>query len=244
MRCLVLGGTGAVGSAVCELLAARGASLAFTYCVREARAAEIAASVAGAVPLRLDLRAAADVERTVARAEAALGGLDALVQCAGVALTVPGASASSPQRIADIDATAWDAMQAVNLRGSFLACRAALPHLRRAGGGNIVLLGSVDMCKGVPVPVHYAASKAALGGMARAFAKEVGPHNLRVNVVAPGLLEGGIALELPEELRAEYLKHCAFKRVGRLAEVAEVVAWLALENTYLNGQTVPVDGGL
>jgi NAD(P)-dependent dehydrogenase (short-subunit alcohol dehydrogenase family) len=80
--------------------------------------------------------------------------------------------------------------------------------------------------------------------MVKAMAKELGPRNIRVNSVAPGILEDGISRTLPDELRQEYLKHCGLKRTGRLSEVARLVAWLALHNTYVTGQVMLVDGAL
>jgi NAD(P)-dependent dehydrogenase (short-subunit alcohol dehydrogenase family) len=96
----------------------------------------------------------------------------------------------------------------------------------------------------VPAPVHYAAAKGALAGMTAAMAKELGPHGVRVNLVAPGILEDGMSRSLPEELRTEYLKHCGLRRYGRLSEIAAWAGWLALHNTYVTGQTILVDGAL
>jgi NAD(P)-dependent dehydrogenase (short-subunit alcohol dehydrogenase family) len=144
----------------------------------------------------------------------------------------------------DVDEPAWDRMLDVNARSAFFAVRSAAPHLRERGGGNIVLLGSIDGVKLVPAPVHYAAAKGALAGMTAAMAKELGPDGIRVNLVAPGILDGGMSRVLPDELRAEYLKHSGLRRYGRMEEIAEYVAWLALHNTYLTGQTVLVDGAL
>ena len=104
-----------------------------------------------------------------------------------------------PRRLEDIDADAWDRMQAINSRGAFLAIRAALAHLR-ASRGNVVLLGSIDGVKPVPAPVHYAASKGALAAMTRALAKELGEDGVKVNCVAPGILEGGLSATLPQAL--------------------------------------------
>ena len=114
----------------------------------------------------------------------------------------------------------------------------------RDRGGNVVLLGSIDGVKPAPAPVHYAASKAALAGMIRAMAKELGPRGIRINSVAPGVLEDGLSRTLPEQLRREYLKHCGMKRFGRIDEVASLVTWLAVENTLVTGQTLVLDGAL
>jgi NAD(P)-dependent dehydrogenase (short-subunit alcohol dehydrogenase family) len=76
------------------------------------------------------------------------------------------------------------------------------------------------------------------------MAKELGEFNIRINMVAPGILEGGLSRALPEDLVREYVKHCGLKRVGRLEEIAGVIAWLALENSYATGQAFLVDGAL
>ncbi|PYU88268.1 MAG: hypothetical protein DMG08_26125, partial [Acidobacteria bacterium] len=98
--------------------------------------------------------------------------------------------------------------------------------------------------KPVPAPVHYAASKGALGAMTRAMAKELGEHKIRVNMVAPGIMEDGISKTLVDSLMQEYVKHCGLKRVGKLSEIASIVAWFAQHNTYVTGQIILADGGL
>jgi NAD(P)-dependent dehydrogenase (short-subunit alcohol dehydrogenase family) len=133
---------------------------------------------------------------------------------------------------------------AVDARAPFLAVRRLLPVFARQGGGEVVLIGSVDAVKPLAVPAHHAASKAAQRGLAVALAKELGPRNVRVNVVAPGLLDAGLSRDVREDLRQEYLKHAGAKRFGRPGEIAAIVRFLALENTYLTGQTLVADGGL
>jgi len=144
----------------------------------------------------------------------------------------------------DVLEEGWDAMLSVNTKASFFAVRRLAALMRGRGAVNVVLLGSIDGVKPAPAPVHYAASKAALAGMIKAMAKELGPHGIRVNSVAPGVLENGLSHTLPEELRREYLKHCGLKRLGRIEEVANLVAWLATENTFVTGQTMILDGAL
>jgi 3-oxoacyl-[acyl-carrier protein] reductase len=243
-RCLVFGGSGALGRVVCETLAGEGARVAFTYHTR----ADVAKSLTERIPdtfaLTLDLTSLPDVERVVDEAASALGGLDAFVQCAGVAVTTGREAGGSHPTIKHVDERAWDDMMAVNVKSTFFALRRVVEVLRSSGGGNIVLVGSVDGVKPVPAPVHYAASKGALTGMIAALAKELGEDNVRVNMVAPGILEAGISDVLEDRLMKEYLKHCGLKRLGRLSEVANVVAWLVRHNTYVTGQTVLVDGAL
>jgi NAD(P)-dependent dehydrogenase (short-subunit alcohol dehydrogenase family) len=135
-------------------------------------------------------------------------------------------------------------MMDITAKGTFAACQAASRVMRKSGGGRIVFVGSIDGVKSVPAPIHYAAAKGALVAMTHALAKELGDHGILVNMVAAGILDKGVAHLLSDELRNEYMKHCSLKRVGTAREIANVVAWLALENTYVNGQTIILDGGL
>jgi NAD(P)-dependent dehydrogenase (short-subunit alcohol dehydrogenase family) len=242
-RCLVLGGSGALGRAVCDALAADGARVAFTYHDGEPAARALAAALPGAVPLSVDLTRVDAIDGAVDRAAEALGGLDAFVQCAGVGVTTteePGTHV----RMGAVDERAWDRMMDVNAKSTFFAARRVAGVMAGAGGGNLVFIGSVDGVKPVPSPVHYAASKGALAAMTGAMAKELGESGIRVNMVAPGILEGGMSRDIPKGMLQEYVKHCGLKRVGRLPEVARLVGWLALHNTYVTGQVMLVDGAL
>lgn len=187
---------------------------------------------------RLDVRDVAAIDRALDDFARVLGSLDAFVDCTAVA------APQSQHAMDDVDEAAWDAMMAVNTKSSFFAARRAAQLMRNNGGGNIVLIGSIDGVKPAPSPVHYAASKGAIAGMVKAMAKELGPHGIRVNSVAPGVLERGLSRVLPDDLRAEYLKHCGLKRLGRIEEVASLMTWLATENTFVTGQTIVVDGAL
>jgi 3-oxoacyl-[acyl-carrier protein] reductase len=235
--CVVFGGSGAVGREVCKALLARGARVGFTFFNHETNGID-------AIGKRLDVTDVGAIARTLDDFHRDLGRIDAFVNCAAVGTTVPHEGATVHHLMTDVDERAWDAMIGVNAKSSFFAVRHVATLMRHPPGGNIVLLGSIDGVKPAPSPVHYAASKAALSGMAKAMAKELGPHNIRVNTVAPGVLDGGLSRVLPDDLRREYLKHCGLKRLGRIAEVASLVAWLATDNTLVTGQTIVVDGAL
>jgi 3-oxoacyl-[acyl-carrier protein] reductase len=243
-RVLVFGGSGALGGAVCRLLAGRGARVAFSYRTGEEKARSLLEAHPGAVALPLAFDSVADVERAVDRAADALGGLDAFIQCAGVGVSMECEGPGSHHRMPQVDERGFDAMLDINVKSTFFAVRRLIGVLAKAGGGNVVLTGSVDGVKPVPSPVHYAASKGALGAMTQAMAKELGEYGIRVNLVAPGILGGGMSRALPADLLAEYVKHCGMRRVGRPEEIAELIAWFATENTYVTGQIVLADGGL
>ena len=235
--CIVFGGSGAVGREVCHALLARGARVGFTVFKSDANGID-------GVRKTLDVTDVAAIDRALDEFQVEMGRIDAFVNCAAVGTTVPHDGATVHHMMDDVDERAWNAMIDVNARSSFFAVRRLGRLMRGNGGGNIVLLGSIDGVKPAPSPVHYAASKAALSGMVKAMAKELGPYNIRVNTVAPGVLDGGLSRVLPDDLRREYLKHCGLKRLGRLEEVAQLVAWLAMENTLITAQTIVVDGAL
>jgi 3-oxoacyl-[acyl-carrier protein] reductase len=240
---IVIGGSGVVGREVCRALASKGARVGFTFLNNETIASELAATLPGAAR-RLDVRDVAAIDRTLGEFASQFGRIDALINCAAVGTTSPVAESTVHERMDDVAEDGWDAMLAINTKASFFAVRRLALLMRDRGTVNVVLLGSVDGVKPVPAPVHYAASRAALAGMIKAMAKELGPHGIRVNSVAPGILEGGLSRRLPEELRREYLKHCGLRRLGRIEEVAKLVAWLATENTFVTGQTMILDGAL
>jgi 3-oxoacyl-[acyl-carrier protein] reductase len=223
-RVIVIGASGFVGRAVCEELARRDAKVAGTYFRNPT-------PLAGA--RSLDLLDAGAIKPTIHALSAELGGADALCVCAAEAVW---------QGVGDVSAERLARMLAVNVTGAFL-CAKAFAELPSSTKRSITFVGSIDGAKSVPTSVAYATSKGALVAMARALAKELAPSVL-VNVVAPGLLDGGISTMVPEEVKREYLKHSALKRFGTRDEVARTLAWFLLANTYVTGQTIVLDGGL
>ena len=244
-RCLVLGGSGYVGAEVCRVLAAQGARVAFTYFSGEERARALAAELPGALALRADLRDFAQSVQVVEDSAARLGGLDALVQCAGTAgdpALYKGRGAAH-DRLQIITESGWDEMMDLTAKSSFAACQVAARAMG-ARGGQIVIVGSMDGVKPLPSPIHYAAGKGALRAMVQSLAKELGARGILVNMLAPGILAGGLARLLSDDLLQEYLKHCSLKRTGSALEIAQFVCWLVMENTYVTGQSIVLDGGL
>jgi 3-oxoacyl-[acyl-carrier protein] reductase len=234
---IVFGGSGALGSAVCRALHADGARVGFTYFQNEAAAAALARELPGSLMRRVDLRSGAAARDSVAELRRELGSVTGFVHCATRTSTT---STPKFEKISEAEEAFYDELFAINVKSAFFACQA----LARDFSGNIVLIGSIDGVKTLPAPAAYAASKGALSALARALCKELGPQGVRINVIAPGVLEQGSSSTLPADLRAEYLKHCGLRRLGRLDEIAGLVSFLALENTYLTGQTLVVDGGL
>jgi NAD(P)-dependent dehydrogenase (short-subunit alcohol dehydrogenase family) len=218
-------------------LGRRGARVGLTYHRGQDVAEKLTREIDGTVARALDLTVAADIPRVLDALAADLGGVDAFVHCAALL----SAGEGGYDRLGAVGEAGFDRLFAVNVRSAFLAVQHLAGVMR---GGNVVLLAGIDSVKAVPSSVPYAAAGGALVAMARAMAKELGPKGVRVNVVASGILDGGIAAAIPADLRAQYLRHCGLRRVGRREEVAGMIAFLALDNTYVTGQAVVVDGGL
>ncbi|MBI4511411.1 MAG: SDR family oxidoreductase [Deltaproteobacteria bacterium] len=229
-----------MGRQVCFELARQGASVAFTYFRNEEAAKMLRVEIEAVAARRLDLADSAAIGRELKAMADELGGVDVLVHAASVGSTCDPAKFD---QIEDVTPQGWERMMAVNITSPFLACQ-TLTNRFEDEGGNVVFLGSIDGVKSVPAPVPYATSKGALGAMVKSLAKALGQRRIRVNLVAAGVLEAGASRTLPVALRAEYLKHCGLQRVGRVDELANVVSFFALSNTYVTGQTIIVDGGL
>lgn len=229
-KALVTGGSGVVGSEVVRALRGAGLEVDFTY-LRGADRAQALAGETGARSHQVDLRRPADLRALLGR----LGDLDVLVHCAAVSRGAP------LEALTDDD---WDDAQRVNVQAAFVACQALAPSFARAGGGDVVLVGALDRGQSLPIPAHFAATQGMLAALVMALAKELGPGNTRVNMVALGPLEGGLSRELPPKLIENYRSFSALRRLGRPAEVARAIRWLALENGYMSGKVVPVNGGI
>lgn len=245
-RCLVLGGTGHVGQSVCAALAATGADVYFTYWKNLAKARDMQQMWPGMRAVPLDGRDFSAVKNAITAVADEMGGLDALIHCVGTAGApeLYAAAENGADKFLTIDEAAYREMMDVTVASAFAACQTFAALKGPQGGGNVVLAGSMDGVKAVPAPIHYAAAKGAIAAMTRALAKELKSRGVLVNHVALGVLDGGIASLLSEELKRDYIKHGCVKRVGTGAEAGEFIAWLATENTALNGETIILDGGL
>lgn len=226
-RALVLGGTGTVGSAVLRELARRSVPAVFTYHRSDDKARMLAAEL-GHTAARVDL---ADAAATTAFLDAQAP-VDLAIHCAGV---------SAGLALPEIDVATWQHAMAVNVQSAFLVCRWIAARAKRC---DVVLVGGLDRAQSLPLPAHFAASQGALSALAMAVAHEVGPHDIRVNVVALGPLDSGISQGLAARRRKDYETFSALRRPGTAEEVAKTIVWLALENTFIQGKVLSVNGGI
>jgi len=233
-RALVLGGSGAVGGAVVEALARRGVQVVFTFHTARERALELSRAH-DARAIAVDLARPEAVRGLVGGLEAEGQAPDILVHAAGI---------TRGRKLAELGDDDWAAMLAVNLTSAVVAAQALAPGLAARGGGDLIFLGGLDRTQSVMAPVGYAATQGALAAMTMALAKELGASGVRANLLAVGVLDQGLSRGLDPALLADYRRFSALRRTGTPAEVARAVAWLALDNRYLTGRVVPVNGGL
>ena len=231
---LITGGSRGIGAACVRAFAADGWHTAFIY--RSSReAAEQLAGETGALALAADQQDTVAVELAVAEVKARFGGIDAVVCNAGIA------EQKLFQNITDAD---WMHMLDVNLMGAVRTIRAVLPELLHNKRGSIVTVSSMWGESGASCESHYAASKAAVIGLSRSLAQELGPSNIRVNCVAPGVLDTDMNAMHSADTMQELADQTPLGRVGAAAEVADSILYLCSDKaSFITGQVLGVTGG-
>jgi glucose 1-dehydrogenase len=242
-RAIVTGGDSGIGQAVCFELAAHGASVAINYVGSPDAAQEMVGAIetAGskALAVAMDVSSEGDVQRAFATTAEAFGGVDLLVNNAGV---------EHPYELLDMPLEAWQKVIDINLTGAFLCAREAARTMRdRKSPGTIVNISSVHEQIAWERFSHYCASKGGMKLFTQSIAKELAPLGIRVVSVAPGAVDTPINKKVLENATesATVLSEVPLGRWGHVADVAHAVAWLASEQaSYVTGATLFVDGGM
>jgi NAD(P)-dependent dehydrogenase (short-subunit alcohol dehydrogenase family) len=242
VRVLITGAARGLGRAFALAFAAQGDTVAAADLDAEAAAETASLAGGGAIGLGVDVADAGSVQGAVDRVVSELGGVDVLVNSAGLYAGL--------QRgpFFELDEGEWDRVMAVNVKGTWLCARACVAAMRSAGGGAIVNLASTTAINGSAGFAHYVASKGAVIALTRSMAREVGPLGIRVNAIAPGftLTEASRELFAGEDVDPETyaLDRGSLKRPAQPDDVVGAALWLAGGGAgYVTGQTVVVDGG-
>ena len=238
---LITGASRGIGAAAARLFAQEGWNVAVNYNHSRREALELAAGLSGlgvqAVPIQADISAPEQAERLVREAEAALGALDAVVCNAGEALP--------QQLLASVAVDQWRSLMAADLDGVFYVLKAAIPGLVRQKRGAIVTVSSMWGVTGGSCEAPYSAAKAGVVGLTKALAKELGPSNIRVNCVAPGVIDTDMNGHLSPEELAALEEETPLCRIGQPEEVAQAICFLSSDRaSFITGQVLSVDGGM
>jgi 3-oxoacyl-[acyl-carrier protein] reductase len=237
-KILVTGGSRGIGAGIVKKLAEEGAQIAFTYTSRPEAAEEVLKSLPGDGHhiLSLNVSNEEEVLKVIADAHTKLGGLDGLVNNAGI---------TRDQLLLRMKTEDLDAVLNTNLRGSFLCTRAAVKIMLKNRAGSVVQITSVIGHSGNAGQANYAASKAGLDAFTKSVAQEVGSRNIRLNCVAPGFITTEMTDVLSDTQKETILSKIPLNRIGSTDDVAYAVVYLLSdESTYLTGQTLHVNGGM
>lgn len=237
-RAVVTGGGAGIGCGVVERFIEEGSQVAV---VQRRELHQDLSSHPSIHLVRADPADTSAIPRVMEQVVSVLGGLDVLVNNAGIMFE---------RSVSAVTVDEWDKLMAINLRAPMFLAQAALPHLRRSGGGAIVNIGSIEGLGANPYHTAYSASKSGLHGLTRALAVDLGPDNIRVNAVAPGWIETELsqtyldafadATAAREKLREIH----PLGRTGSPRDIGDIVVFLAGERSgFLTGQTLTVDGG-
>jgi 2-hydroxycyclohexanecarboxyl-CoA dehydrogenase len=236
---IVTGAASGIGRATAERLARAGARVAIAD-VDATSAASVAASLEGAIAVSVDVTDTASVRAMVATVVAELGSIDVLVNNAGWDRIAP---------FMDTDEALWDKILEINLKGQIACAHAVLPTMVERGGGRIVCVASDAGRVGSTGEVVYSAAKGGVIAFAKALAREVARHRIKVNVIAPGPTETPFLERFTEDGRDGILdamvKATPLRRLARPEDIASAVAFFVSEDSdFITGQTLSVSGGL
>ena len=244
-RALVTAGAGGIGRAIAQALAAAGAKV-YVCDVDEAALQQLSAALPEVATGVCDVSDRGAVQRMMEDATTTLGGLDVLVNNAGIA----GPAAS----VAELDPEAWEAVLRVNLTGTFMVTQAAIPHLLRSTSGSIVVMSSLAGRFGYPNRSAYATTKWGLIGFTKTLSRELGEFGIRVNAILPGAVDGprlqqvfagraSVSGRTPGQEQEAALANQSIKHFVDPADIAALAVFLASDaGRSISGQMIPIDG--
>lgn len=235
-RALVTGASGGIGAAIARALHGAGADVALSG--RRVDALEPLAAELGdrAHVVPGDLSSGAGAEQLIKDTDAAIGGIDILINNAGLTRD------TLLMRMKEDD---WDAVLNVNLKAAFLLSKACLRGMMKSRWGRVIGITSVVGVTGNAGQTNYAASKAGMIGFSKSMAQEVASRGVTVNCIAPGFIETAMTAELPDAQKEKLLEAIPMGRMGDASDIAAAALYLASEEAaYVTGQTVHVNGGM
>ena len=237
---LITGGARGIGREIAKKFAKEGCNLVLNYVSDNTDVEKIKSEFneygIDVLVLKADVSVFSDCENLVKEAIAKFGKIDILVNNAGI---------TKDTLIAMMKEDAFDKVIDVNLKGTFNVTKNVVPYMMKKRNGNIINISSVVGVVGNAGQSNYAASKAGIIGFTKSLAKELAPRNIRVNAVAPGFIDTDMTSVLSDKVKENINLQIPLKRMGKAEEVANVVSFLANdESSYITGQVINVDGGM
>ena len=237
---LITGGTRGIGREIAKKFAKEGCNLVLNYVSDNTDVEKIKSEFneygIDVLVLKADVSVFSDCENLVKEAIEKFGKIDILVNNAGI---------TKDTLIAMMKEDAFDKVIDVNLKGTFNVTKNVVPYMMKKRNGNIINISSVVGVVGNAGQSNYAASKAGIIGFTKSLAKELAPRNIRVNAVAPGFIDTDMTSVLSDKVKENINLQIPLKRMGKAEEVANVVSFLANdESSYITGQVINVDGGM
>ena len=235
---IVTGGARHIGAAYARRISAEGAAVVIADILDgEPVASEIRSHGGEALAVTADVSSEKDTNLMAEAAVKAFGRIDILVNNAAIFINI------QRHPFYEITAEEWDRVSAVNIKGPFLCAKAVFPQMKQQKSGKIINISSSTAYRGTPMFLHYVASKAALIGMTRSLAREVGEFGICVNAIAPGLVEHE-GQNAPKALSELQLKERSLKRLQTPDDLMGTLVFLACSDSdFMTGQTIVVDGG-
>ena len=238
-RALITGGSSGIGRCTAELLARAGCDVGILHAGSPEEGQEVVRSIESAGRRAfsdiIDVSDSGQVQDAVEKFIKSFGGIDLLINSAGVA---------DDHVIWKMTDEQWRRVIDVDLTGVFNCCRAVAAPMRKSGGGAIVNIASINGLRGKFGQTNYSAAKAGVIGFTKALARELASADVTVNVIAPGLIETPMTTDLPREARDAALGEILLGRLGRPEDVGELVVFLCSDRArFITGQTIQVDGG-
>ena len=236
---LVTGASRGIGRATAEAFARAGYQVAANYCRSKGQIEQFSAQMeregCAVIPVQADVSDPEQVEWMVQAVQRQFGHIDVLVCNAGIA---------RQGLLTDFSPADWRQMMSVNLDGTFYCCRSVLPGMIRRQSGCIITTSSIWGITGASCEVPYSAAKAGIIGLTRALAKEVGPSGIRVNCIAPGVIDTEMNGNLTPEVMAQLREETPLGTIGTPKQVADLALYLAGEGaSFLTGQVISPNGG-